>query len=131
MQIKKCALHVLHPLFAAAILLTASSVFSQSEKKGIAADSSGTEKRKEEDRSEKDKTTALIKSAFERSKNTPEFKKALKGKENSEMTRILINNGAPPDTTVSVKPGTSEGPAGLITIECCSKKSWGPIIIKI
>lgn len=70
---------------------------------------------------------ALIKKAVMTSKGTPEFKRALAAKDGKAISSVLVKNGAPEDTTVTVNPGQ---PAGL-TIECCSKKSWGPVIIKL
>jgi hypothetical protein len=79
---------------------------------------------------EKVQTTALIKQAFDRSKGTPAFTKALESKDTKALTGILIKNGAPKDGTVTIGSGTTGGPPGL-HFECCSKKSWGPVILDL
>ena len=76
----------------------------------------------------KENAIALINKAVDKSKRTSEFTKALENKDNKSLTKIVITNGAPLDSTVTVYP--NPGNPGL-SIECCSKKSWGPVIIKL
>lgn len=76
---------------------------------------------------EKSMATASMNGALKRSRGSELFMRASKMGDTKSMTRILIGNGAPADIRV-VQSGGAGGPAEF-RFECCSKKSWGPVII--
>ena len=78
------------------------------------------------DQEEKNQATTQIKSAYEKVKGMANFKAASDKKNFNEMGAILLRAGAPDGTIVT----GSNGASGIV-IECCSKKPWGPIIIRI
>ena len=75
---------------------------------------------------EAEAATRQINNAVAKARETREFKKASVEKDYKTMAMILRRYGAPEDTVVS---GDARGIR--ITITCCTKKPWGPVIIVI
>ena len=78
---------------------------------------------------EKDKAVAVMNSALERSRGDPQFEPLRESGDADSLARLLVGNGAPADTKVTIVPG-DEGTAGSLQIECCAKKGRGPVVVE-
>jgi hypothetical protein len=72
---------------------------------------------------------AAMARALERSRGDRRFVQASSKRDTATMARILVANGAPGDIRVVSSPSGGAALKGG-TFECCSKKSWGPVIIR-
>jgi hypothetical protein len=117
---------------ATGLSISTSQVFAQEAGKPVGKPNVGRGQGDEtNDKAQRERAIALIKEAVEKSKGSPELKRAVESKDGSRVASILMQNGAPEGIVATVGAGGAAGPQETHIHVHCECDGWGPIDIDI